>query len=239
MATAGDQINRALRLLGVLAEGESPSASTSSDALVAFNQMLDSWSTERLSVYGTQEYVATWPAGDAYQDIGINGGVFGTNPCPLRIDEATYYVVNGISYPLTLINQDQYNAIAQKANQSTLPLVMWPNMALITDTNIRMTLYPVPSQDIEMHVVYVKELTQAANTSETIHLPAGYLRAFAYNLAMELAPEFGVEPSAQVKRVASVSKRNIKRVNNPGDLMSMPNALVSQVNSYNVYTGGY
>ena len=39
--TAGDQINRALRLLGVLAEGETPSASVSQDALMALNQMID------------------------------------------------------------------------------------------------------------------------------------------------------------------------------------------------------
>ena len=51
--TASDQINRALRLLGVLAEGETPSAETSQDALIALNQMIDSWSTERLSVYST------------------------------------------------------------------------------------------------------------------------------------------------------------------------------------------
>ena len=43
--TAGDQINRALRLLGVLAEDETPSASTSNDALVALNQMIDIYAT--------------------------------------------------------------------------------------------------------------------------------------------------------------------------------------------------
>ena len=45
--TANDQINGALRLLGVLAEGETPSAATSQDALAALNQMIDSWNTER------------------------------------------------------------------------------------------------------------------------------------------------------------------------------------------------
>ena len=59
--TAGDQINAALRLIGSLAEGETPSAATSQDALVALNQMLDSWSTERLAVYATQDQVFTWP----------------------------------------------------------------------------------------------------------------------------------------------------------------------------------
>jgi hypothetical protein len=41
MATsAGDQINGALRLLGVLAEGETPSAATSQDGLTCLNQMI-------------------------------------------------------------------------------------------------------------------------------------------------------------------------------------------------------
>jgi len=53
--TAGDQINAALRLIGQLAEGETPSAETSQDALAALNQMIDSWSIERLSVFATQD----------------------------------------------------------------------------------------------------------------------------------------------------------------------------------------
>ena len=40
--TAGEQINRELRLLGILAEGETASAATSQDALVALQQMVDS-----------------------------------------------------------------------------------------------------------------------------------------------------------------------------------------------------
>ena len=38
--TAGDQINRALRLLGILAEAETPSAAMSQDALMAMQQIL-------------------------------------------------------------------------------------------------------------------------------------------------------------------------------------------------------
>lgn len=240
MATAGDQINYALRLLGVLAEGESPSAATSADGLTALNQMLDSWSTERLSVYGTQTHEVTWPAGEVYQDIGPGGsGAFGVNPGPLQIDPATYYVVNGISYPITLVNQEQYNNITLKDTTSTLPLVMWPNMMLLTTMNIRMHLWPVPSQDLEFHIVCVKELTQIADLGDDIIVPAGYLRAFAYNLAVELAPQFGIEASQTVKRIAAVSKRNIKRINNPGDKMSMPAALVANTYGFNIYSGGF
>jgi hypothetical protein len=48
-ATAGDLINGALRLLGVLAEAETPSAAMSEDALIAMNEMIESWNTERLT----------------------------------------------------------------------------------------------------------------------------------------------------------------------------------------------
>ncbi len=61
--TANDQINGALRVLGVLAEGETPSAATSQDALTALNQMIDSWNTERLSVFATQDQVFSWTSG--------------------------------------------------------------------------------------------------------------------------------------------------------------------------------
>ena len=61
MASAGDLINGALRLLGVLAEGETPSAETSADALTAMNQMIDSWNTEKLSIFNTQDQMFLWP----------------------------------------------------------------------------------------------------------------------------------------------------------------------------------
>jgi hypothetical protein len=47
--TAADQINGALRLIGMLAEGEVPSAATSQDALTALNQMRDSLANARCS----------------------------------------------------------------------------------------------------------------------------------------------------------------------------------------------
>jgi hypothetical protein len=65
------------------------------------------------------------------------------------------------------------------------------------------------------------------------------LRAFRYNLACELAPEFGVEPSPQVQRIAMSSKRNIKRINFPGDLMAIPYPIVATRQRYNIYANNF
>jgi len=196
MASAGDIINGSLRRLGVLAEGETPSAATSQDALTALNQMIDSWNTERLAVFSTQD----------------------------------------LSYGIKIINQQQYNGIAVKTVTSSFPQVMWVNM---TYPDIEMYVYPVPLRSIEFHFVSIEELTQPVNLATTLAFPPGYLRCFRYNLACEMAPEFGVEPSPQVKRIAMTSKRNLKRVNNPCDVMALPYSIVGTRQRYNIFAGNY
>jgi hypothetical protein len=233
--TAGDQINRALRLLGILAEGETPSASMSQDALMAMQQMIDSWNTERLSVFCTEDQVFTWPASLISRTLGPTGDFVGNRP--ILLDDATYFKApSGVSYGIKMINQQQYNGIAVKTVTSTFPQVMWVNM---TFPDIEIYLYPRPTQNLEFHFVSVQELDKPVNLSTVLHYPPGYLRAFTYNLAMEFAPEFGVEPSPQVQRIAMTSKRDLKRINNPDDVMALPYALVANRQRFNIYAGNY
>jgi len=234
--TAGDQINGALRLLGVLAEGETPSAATSQDALNALNQMIDSWNTERLCVFSTQDQVFSWLPGFISRTLGPTGDFVGNRP--ILLDDSTYFKdpANGISYGIKILNQQQYNGIAVKTVTSTYPQVIWINMSY---PNIEMYVYPVPTKPLEWHFVSVEELTQPALLATALTFPPGYLRAFRYNLACEFAPEFGVEPSPTVSRIAMTSKRNLKRINNPDDIMSLPYSIVGTRQRYNIFAGNY
>jgi len=236
MASAGDQINAALRLIGQLAEGETPSSETSQDALTAMNQMIDSWSIERLSVFATQDQVFTWPAATATRTIGPTGDFIGLRP--IAIDDATYFKdpSSGISYGIKLINQQQYDGIAVKTVTSTYPQVLFVNESYPDAT---MTVYPVPTKALEWHIISVQELSQPALLATTLAFPPGYLRAFKYNLAVEIANEFGIEPPPTVLRIALSSKRALKRINNPGDVMSLPYALVATRQRFNVFSGNF
>jgi hypothetical protein len=236
MTTAGELIDGALRLLGMLAEGETPSAATSQDALFAMNQMIDSWNTERLSVYSTQDQVFSWAPGLISRTLGPTGDFVGNRP--VLLDDATYFKdpANGISFGIKIINQQQYNGIAVKTVTSTYPQVIWVNMDY---PNIDMYVYPVPTKVLEWHFISVTELTQPATLATTLSFPPGYLRAFRYNLACEIAGEFGVEPSPQVSRIAMSAKRNIKRINNPDDIMSLPYSIVGTRQRFNIFAGNY
>jgi hypothetical protein len=306
--TAGDQINGALRLIGQLAEGETPSAATSQDALTAMNQMIDSWSIERLAVFSTQDQVFLWPASTqtsftasisgttmtvtniatgsitigqvltgtgvtigttvtaylsgsggvgtytvsasqsvgsttitapvqyASRTLGPTGDFVGNRP--VLLDDSTYFrdPANNISFGIKILNQQQYNGIAVKTVTSTYPQVIWVNM---TYPDIEMYVYPVPTKVLEWHFVSVSELTQPATLATVLTFPPGYLRAFRYCLACEIAAEFGVEPSPQVSRIAMTSKRNLKRINNPDDIMSLPYSIVGTRQRYNIYAGNF
>ena len=234
MATAGDIIKGSLRLIGQLAEGEEPSADTAQDSLASMNQMIESWNTERLSVYATQTQVFNWLVGVASRTLGPTGDFVGQRP--VQVDAATYFKdgENGLSFGVKLVNQDQYNGIALKSVTSSYPQVLWVND---TYPDVTLTVYPVPSKLLQWYIVSVEPLAQPAVLATELTFPPGYLRAFRYNLACELAPEFGVEPTGQVMRIAMTSKRNIKRINNPDDVMSMPYPLIYSNRRFNVYTG--
>jgi hypothetical protein len=240
MTTAFDQIKASLRLIGQLAEGEEPSAQAAQDALTAMNQMLDSWNTERLCVFNTIDQTFLWPADEIQQHLGPTGASIGgfDGLRPVLLDDATYFrdPSTNVSFGIKFINQQQYDGIAVKTVTSTYPQVMWINMEY---PNIQMTVYPKPTRILEWHFISVQELDKPATLNTNLTFPPGYLRAFKYNLACEIANEFGVEPPQTVQRIAMTSKRNLKRINNPDDIMSMPYALVANRQRFNIYAGNY
>jgi hypothetical protein len=174
--TAGDQINGALRLIGQLAEGETPSAATSQDALTAMNQMLDSWSSERLSVFSTQDQVFTWPANTATRTLGPTGNFVGNRPVlGGRLDILLSTTGNNISFGIKLINQQQYNGIAVKTVTSTYPQV---HVGKHGNVGYRDDCVPGANYGVGMAHYQRHELVEPATLATSLVIPPGYLRAF-------------------------------------------------------------
>lgn len=236
MTTVRELLNDTHRLLNLTASGNVVPEVDYQDNLRTLNQMLDSWNTERLSVFSTQDQVFTWPANEITRTLGPTGNFVGNRP--VLLDDSTYFrdASTNVSYGIKFINQQQYNGIAVKTVTSTYPQVIFVNN---TYPDIEMFVYPKPIRALEWHFISVEELTRPATLTTTLSFPPGYLRAFRYNLACELAPEFGIEPSPTIVRIAMTSKRNLKRINNPDDVMAMPYSLIASRQRFNVYAGNY
>ena len=210
MPTLLDTIKKSMRLIGALGQSESPTASEATDGMAAANALLESWSIERLMVYQIQQDVYTWASGNASRTIGSSGNFNGTRPTKI---ENAFTRINDIDYPYQVVDKEIYDAIADKTTQSSYPEVIYFSQASPLATIFG---WPVPSASISFYVNSWKQLQQFTSLTTDIAMPAGYQRAFDFNLGVELHAEYPELPLPEsVVMIARQSKAVIKSLNTP------------------------
>lgn len=234
MSSAQTIIDRALRLIGAIASGESPTTAESNDGLTALNAMISSWQTEKLNVFAYVDTSFNLAAADNSYTVGPAGN-FALTPRPQKIEQV-FVTANGINYEVELIDYEKWNRIPDQTSDSDIPVYAYYEPTLTTGT---LKLWPVPNTVYALHIITWTSLAELAAVGTSVSLPQGYERALAYNLAIELAPEYGSEPSQSVVAVAMDSKASIKRANQR-PMLATPDlwGAVSGQRS-NIYAGGY
>lgn len=203
MRTAGDIAGRALIRAGVIASGETPTAAELSDAVTTLSDMLDSWSLEALTVFGTAEHVIAL-AGQQRYTIGPSGDVQATRPIAVR----SAFVRQGeADTPLKLCSPEYMDDCGSKdsAGQG-----YWLSFEGSTpDATVR--LWPVP--DGELHLRVSQPLVQLTDINDELDLPPGWFHALTLNLAFHLCEEYGFVVPPGLADSAQTAKANIKRAN--------------------------
>lgn len=209
MATARDIIKRSLRLLGVYSPGESLSDDSASDGLLVLNSMLDSWNSQSLLIYNIAKVTHTLVSGTGSYTIGSGGDIDTTRP--QRVENAYITDSNSQDYHVDILFSDeQYSKIGDKTTQSSYPCYLYYRAAFPLGTIL---LWPVPDTANTLTLSVWNQISAIANLSTDVALPPGYQRAIEYNLALELADEYGSQPSGVVTRKAMESLSNIKTIN--------------------------
>ncbi len=236
--TVLDLIYGSLRLNGVLAQGQVPSNSEVQDALLALNGMIDSFSTENLMIPNIKREVFTCVAGQATYTMGSGGDFNSTRPTKITNAGTIVFGSNPVlELPVSVINEQQYASIFIKSIQSTIPLWLYSDNAY-PNTNIN--LWPVPQVNSQMAIYSLKTLTSYTSLTTTIVLPPGGTRMLRFNLAVELAPEYGKnELDPKIIEIANNSKMDFKRSTNMNrpQLMATDDLLVGPKGSFNWLTG--
>jgi hypothetical protein len=230
MTTVRQIITDSLRLIEEVGAGETPSAESSSDAMRALSMMINSWSPQGDLIYSETVETFNLTANDGVYTIGATGD-FAT-PRPTRIVAAT--VNDGsIDKSLDIIPANIYAAIQDKT------IVGVPDtLTFFSDyPNATIKLYPLPSSAYTITLYTEKPLTEYTSLDTVLSLPPGYERALKYNLAIEIAPEYGKQASATVMKIAIESKNAIRNANNryDNDKLMTDAALISK-SGYNIYS---
>ena len=230
--TAVDAIDRALRLLGVYDPLESASDAERKDGLTALNDMINDWGSQRLTIHtvtrtagldlvsGTQEYT-----------IGSSGTFnlvrpswieyWGVVPDPSLTDPLEL----AMGPPLTV---KQWARVPVKSTSGPYPTALYYDYGFASSLGT-ISVYPVPDSSTPDIVLYTPTaIIEFADLSTTSYLfPPGYRKAIIYNLALELAPEFGVKQiNPLVIKGAEDSFANIKRANIRMDDLRVDDALL-------------
>ncbi len=260
--TIKDIISGSLRLLGVIASGETASAAELADGASALQSILESWSNQGLLIPSVTTDVFPLTAGQPTYTIGINDdastGDFATYR-PMIIEHAKYsqittttistpdpvdpilnppiitytYAANA-EYPITICNDQEWASISDKTLSSSVPTKLYFEE---TYPFPKIHLWPVPTGAVGLVLYSQKQITRFSTTLDVVKFPPGWSRALRYNLALEIAPEYGKEVGITVATIAGESKAELMRKNTRELLMGSDLTGVVNRKPFNILTG--
>jgi len=198
-----DLIKKAMIKIGALAVGETPSAAEAQDGLAALNDVLESWSLESLSVYGSMPETFTTVAGQAIYSLGAGGDWATARP---TIINGLYTNVDGIDFPASEWSIGEYNSVGLKTQQQAI-VQRW---VYVNDAPLsKIILWPTPARAVPITIDAPRILTNVATIAVQLFLPPGYVRALQYAVGEELASEYGsiIDVSARARATKALLKR--------------------------------
>lgn len=216
-ATTGNIIRSAMRKIGVLDPGEPLPPNEGADALESLGQMVDAWGMESLLVPVVTTIEKELIAGQSEYTIGLLSS--DTPPDnhietsrPLQIITAVIRDSYNTDYTLKEIQASAYSRISVKDSESRPSQIYvregWPLNTILFDS------VPYDNETLRIEAIQpLSEILTTASLTDVVNLPPGYERALIYNLALELADEWGKQPSNMVAISATETKKWIKRNN--------------------------
>jgi hypothetical protein len=206
--TAIELIRRSMLLINAIAAGETPADADLNDALTTLNEMIDSWDLQPLALYGSPNESFVLTPGKSVYDWGISAGAGNvTSERPVFLNNVTC-VRAGITTPVDIVTQDQYDSIGLKSMaQPLIEKVLYVNSFPLG----QLVCYPVPTEAVTLSMNVGRQLQGPITLQDTIAMPPGYLRALRYNLAVELWPEY-ISTGTDINSIKEIAKTSLGRI---------------------------
>lgn len=222
------------------------------DSLQVLNDMLDSWSAERAMIYSVNRIVndqngvpfslianqQTYALGNA------NGNEAFRLPRPPRLERVSIIypvsspTVNEI--PMEMYDDVRWQGVPNKLTTSILPQICYVELSA-DGTDYNLNFWPIPTQANPVVLYAWIALGQFPNLQTKFFFPPAYARAISFNLAVDLAVEFGTDLTKfpLVLKTAQQSRSVIAAMNQPmKEAQCDPAMIGSGQNRGNIYAGG-
>lgn len=180
--TRDDLIKSALRKTGVIAEGETPSTEMINNCSLSLNNIILRFSTLGMPLWKRTELPITLVAGQ--KDYTVANSLKAPQ---VIIKDST----GGTQYELLPKSRYDYNRLPSNTSGIPVHFTFNPNLE-----NGTLTIWPTPDASAattkSLLVVYQKEFDSFVSGTNTPDFPSYWNDAIIYELAANVAPEYGV-----------------------------------------------
>jgi len=184
-----DLISEAFLNLGAIAPGEGNTPLELADAFMRLNQLVASYSSEQLTMPNMTHTSFAVAAGVDTYTLGVAGSLV-TAAQPIRVTGAAS-VLGNFRSSMHVMSFDQFAATIDnpQGGSSQLAKVLAADGA---NPAINLRVYPMPAATPgALWLDYWMAMAQFTAPGQTVALPTGWERALAFNLAVELYPQYG------------------------------------------------
>ncbi len=187
-------INVAFTNLGVMDQGGTPSVSDSNAALILLNQQMGQWRIQDRFIWSVGKASFSLVLAQKSYQIGPGAPDFDTLR-PTYIESAMIEIqgpnpLNPITWPMKMISQQEYAAIADKSAIANIPSKLYNDRAAPVSN---LYVWPTARASATTSLVLYTwaQLSNFADLTTTYDLPDGYQEAITNALAVRCAPMFG------------------------------------------------
>ena len=197
-------IEGALRIIGVTAQGEVPTATMYTEAADALNMLVKMWQADGMPLWAMKEYSLPIVSGTASYRMGLGQSIDIAKP--LRIVQAYFHNASSNSdIPMTLLTREEYNRLGNKTTTGQ-PIQYWYDPQNLYGD---ITFFPVPNDTAAssgnyVKIVYQRPFEDFDASSDMPDFPQEWFQALKFGLAEVLAPEYGypLEQYGHLRKVA-------------------------------------
>jgi hypothetical protein len=192
--TRDDIIKRALRLLGVVAQGETPTTDQVTEAAFALNMLAKAWQADGMPLWAIKQTSITLVNGQREYVMGIGQAI--DIPKPLKIYEAfNRSSTSNVDIPMRPLTKQEYNLLGNKSSSGN-PIQFYYDPQRVSGT---LSVFPVPTT-VEaaantIVITYQRPFEDFDSATDEPDFPQEWFDALSYGLACRLAPEYGIPPT--------------------------------------------
>lgn len=188
--TRNQFIEAALRTLGVLALDQTPSATEYTNALVKLNALVGEFRTKGLLIWQRTTYSMALTSGTSSYNIGSSQTL--NTPYPIHLLQAVRLDSNSETrIPMEITGDSNFNLLPTSTTGVPIQITYQPKMNLGV-----IKVWPEPDSYSQTYVTisltYLRPLEYFSASTDTADFPEEWVSAIIYNLAVRMAPEYGV-----------------------------------------------